>query len=102
MIYEHRSYTIMPGKREEFVRVFGRFMPLFDKYGAKVVGVWRTDVGEQNEFIYILAFEDFAQRDEFWGKFRSDQVYLDYRRQGTYTANVTNKILRATEYSPLK
>ncbi len=102
MIYEHRSYILLPGKKAEFIETFAKLMPLFDKHGAKVVGVWQTDVGESNEFIYILAFEDFTQREEFWEKFRQDEVFLEYMRQGTRTANITNKILRPTEYSPLK
>lgn len=102
MIYEHRSYTMLPGKKAEFIESFARFMPLFDQYGAKVIGVWQTDVGEGNEFIYILAFQDFAQRERFWDKFRQDQVFIEYQRQGPRIANVINKILRPTEYSPLK
>ena len=102
MIYEHRSYTLQPGKRAEFIQRFARFMPLFEKYGAKVIGVWQTDVGNSNEFIYVLAFKDFAQREVFWERFRQDEEYLEYQREGTRTANVTSKILRPTAYSPLK
>jgi len=102
VIYEHRSYTLLPGRKPEFIESFGKLMPLFEKYGAKVVGVWETDVGESNEVIYILAFENFAQREDFWEKFRQDEVFLEYRQQGPRTVNVTNKILRPTEYSPLK
>ena len=102
MIYEHRSYSLLPGKRQEFIETFEKFMPNFDKYGAKVVGVWQTDIGENNEFIYILAFQNFAQREEFWNNFRKDKAFLEYQRQGPYAAKVTNKILRPTKYSPLK
>ena len=70
MIYEHRSYTLTPATKTEFIEAFGKLMPLFDKYGAKVIGVWQTDIGESNEFIYIVAFENFTQREEFWPKFR--------------------------------
>jgi len=103
VIYEHRSYSLLPGKKAEFIQEFGaKITPLFDKYGVKLVGAWETDVGESNEFIYILAFGDFAQRDEFWKKLRQDEVYLEYSRQGPRTANVTNKIIRPTKYSPLQ
>lgn len=102
MIYEHRSYTLLPGKKAEFIESFARLMPLFDKHGAKVIGVWQTDVGESNEIIYILAFKDFAQREQFWDNFRRDQVFVEFQRQGTRAANVVNKILRPTDYSPLK
>ena len=102
MICEHRSYTLLPGKKAEFIEAFGKLMPLFDKYGARVVGVWQTDIGENNEIIYILVFEDFAQREEFWVKFRQDEAFLKYQQQGPLAIKVTNKIIRPLAYSPLK
>lgn len=102
MIYEHRSYTLLPGKKAEFIQSFGKLMPLFDRHGAKVVGVWHTDVGESNEIIYILGFKDFAQREKFWDDFRRDQVFIDYQKGGTRASSVVNKILRPTDYSPMK
>ncbi len=72
------------------------------EHGAKVVGVWHTDVGESNEIIYILGFKDFAQREKFWDDFRRDPVFIDYQKGGTRSSSVVNKILRPTDYSPLK
>ncbi|MFH1382130.1 MAG: NIPSNAP family protein [Chloroflexota bacterium] len=103
MVYEHRSYMLLPGKRAEFMEIFGKqLMPLFAKYGGKVVGTWWTDVGESNEFIYLLAFNDLGQRDDFWKTFRQDEAFQDYQRRGPFVANATNKIIRPTPYSPLQ
>lgn len=104
MIYEHRTYTILPGKTAEFVEGFGRVpAPLFEKYGAKVVGVWTTDLGGlSNEVVYILAFHDLAQREQVFQQLRDTPAFQSYVREGVLVASVASKILRPTNYSALK
>jgi len=103
MVYEHRTYNILPGKMPEFVEAFGEMIvPLFEKYGAKLVGAWQTAIGQNNEFVYILGFKDLAEQEKFWHVFRQDEQYKAYRQGGTRVAFVISKILHATSYSPLK
>ena len=41
MVYEHRTYNILPGKMQEFVEAFGNvIVPLFEKHGAELIGAW--------------------------------------------------------------
>jgi hypothetical protein len=104
MIYEHRTYTILPGKTAEFVEAFGRIpAPLFEKYGAKIIGVWTTDIGgASNEVVYILAFQDLAQREQVFQQFRADPEYQNYRKEGVRVESIASKILRPTDYSALQ
>lgn len=103
MVYEHRTYNILPGKMPEFVEGFGNTMvPLFEKHGAKLIGAWQTAIGQNNEFVYILGFEDLAEQERLWRVIRQDEQFKTYIKSGTLVAFVINKILRPTSYSPLK
>jgi hypothetical protein len=103
MIYEHRTYNILPGKMPEFVEAFGNMIvPLFEKHGAKLVGAWQTAIGQNNEFVYILGFENLADQERFWRIFRQDEQYKKYSQSGVRVAFVMSKILNPASYSPLK
>lgn len=103
MIYEHRTYSILPGKMPEFVESFGSIIrPLFEKHGAKLIGCWQTSIGQSNEFVYILGFADLASQEEFWRVFRQDDEFKRYSLGGPRVAYVVSKILVPTTFSPLK
>ena len=103
MIYEHTTYNILPGKMPEFTETFGNMLlHLFKKYGAKLIGVWQTAIGQNNEFIYILGFEGLADQERFWQDFRQDEQFKKYRQGEPLVAYVTSKILQPTSYSPLQ
>ena len=102
MIYEHRTYNILPGKMAQYVDVFGNLFHLFEKHGAKVIGVWQTAIGQNNEFIYILCFEDLGHQERFWQSFRQDEEFKRYQQDEPRVAYVVSKILQPTPYSPLQ
>ncbi len=50
MIYEHRTYTVLPGKTDEEIARVTDWFPVIEKYGAKVVaGIFQTVIGDSNE-----------------------------------------------------
>ena len=102
MLYEHRSYFILPGKLPDFIARFGTFVPMFDEYGAKLIAAWQTAIGQNNEFIYILGFEDLNQQQKFWQDFRQDERFKQYQKEEPRVAYVINKILRPIADSPIK
>ena len=102
MIYEHRTYSILPGKMGEFTEAFGTIVPLFAKHGAKMIGAWQTSIGTSNEFVYILGFENMAAQEKFWAAFRQDPGMKAYLAGGVRTDHVVNKILRPVACSPLQ
>ncbi len=106
MIYEHRTYSVLPGKMSEFCEVFGNeIVPLFPKHGAKLIGTWQTAIGQSNEFVYILGFKDLADQERFWRVFHEDEGFKKYAQSSQREPRVayaTSKILQPTPYSPLK
>jgi hypothetical protein len=108
MIYEERIYTVMPGRMADMnARFANHTMRLFEKHGIKVIGFWQTAVGRQNlELVYILAYEDANDRMRKWEAFGKDPEWLKARADsevhGPLVAQVENKLLVPTPYSPLQ
>jgi hypothetical protein len=64
MIYELRTYTLMPGKQGEYLRLsaeVGR-KARGDKYG-KLEGFWSTEFGTLNQVVHLWQFADLNERD---------------------------------------
>ena len=108
MIYELRIYECFAGKLSNLHDRFANHtMALFEKPGIEVVGFWQTVVGKQNfELVYLLAYDDANDRMEKWASFQSDPEWQKARaeseKQGPLVAQVENKLLTPTPYSPLQ
>ena len=64
MIYELRTYTLVPGKQGEYLRLsaeVGR-KTRGDKYG-KLHGFWSTELGTLNQVVHLWEFADLVERD---------------------------------------
>lgn len=107
MIHELRVYEAVPGKLPALHRRFRDVtLRLFERHGLKVVGFWDVAIGTSNQLIYMLEFEDLAQRERAWQAFQSDPEWQEARvkseEAGPLVARITNTILRPTSYSPLR
>ena len=56
--------------------------------------------------IYVLAFDDLAQRDSAWAAFGADEEWRAVRaatnKDGNIVSRVVNALLIPTDYSPLQ
>ena len=107
MLYEYRAYYVMPGRMPDIQRRFAEVtMKLFQKHGVRVVGFWDTVIGESNEMVYILAWQDLGERERVWSTFMADPDWLAARKaseaNGPLVERVVNKIWRPTPFSPLQ
>jgi len=107
MIYELRIYKIVPGRMPNIQQRFANVTTkLFEKHGISVVGFWDTMIGESDEFIYMVEFKDLAERQAKWAAFMQDSEWQEAKRaseaDGPIVANVINKILSPTPFSPMK
>ncbi len=109
MIYELRTYQVVPGKMQELNDRFANIVvPLFQKHGMKVIGFWETAIGEATttELIYLLAFEDLGQYQRAWDNFIADPEWQEAKRQTEVGGPLVNiagsRILESTDYSPLQ
>ncbi len=107
MLYELRTYEIVPGKVGELNARFANVTTkLFAKHGIRAVGYWENVIGTSNQLIYILAWESLAEREQKWDAFGADPEWLQAKSaseiNGPLASRVTNTIMRPTAYSPLK
>ena len=107
MIYEYREYHVSPGKMKALKDRFAKVtIKLFAKHGLNVVGFWEPHIGQNNLLIYLLAFEDLAERDRAWKAFGSDPEWQETMRASESEAplveKIVNQIWRPTSFSPMK
>ena len=107
MIYELRIYEAVPGKLSALhARFANHTLGFFSRHGIKVVGFWTEEVGTSNNLVYILGYEDWADREKRWTAFMNDPDWLKVRaeteKEGPLVTRVHNRILRPTLYSPMK
>jgi hypothetical protein len=69
MIYELRTYTLMPGKQGEYLKLnqeVGR--PIRgDKYG-KLEGSWTTEFGLLNQYVHLWSYPSLDERERLRGE----------------------------------
>ena len=108
MIYEERIYKIMPGRLPDILNRFtNHAVSLFEKHGFQLVGFWQTVVGpSSHELTCLLAFDDLNHRERAWDAFMSDPAWIEAKaeseRNGPLVADVANRILKPTPFSPIQ
>src|ERR1700704_3029962 len=69
MIYELRTYTLLPGKQPDYLKLnaeVGRKIR-GDKYG-KLEGSWTTEFGTLNQYVHLWAYPDLVERERLRGE----------------------------------
>ena len=108
MLYELRIYECFGGRLPALNKRFGdHTLEIFEPHGIKNIGYWTASVGDYSDrLIYIVAFEDAAQREKAWASFRNDpewqKVRVDSEVDGPLTTRISNSLLAPTDYSPLQ
>jgi len=81
-------------------------MRIMATYGFKVVGCWDEEIGEMQNFTYLLAWDDLNVRQKAWSEFNADAEWAKikaetHKQHGALVWKTRNTILRPTKYSPL-
>jgi hypothetical protein len=108
MIFELRTYTVMPGRMGDLHRRFADItLGYFAKYGIGVVGFWTNELGgASDQLIYMLSYDSLADREQKWKLLIGDKerlaAFAETERDGLLVHHATAHILRPTSYSPMK
>ncbi len=107
MLYEMRSYYVVPGRLPDIVARFrDHTTGIFERIGIKNVGYWTELVGRNDLLVYIIAFEDMADREAKWEKFITDPEWVEVKTRteanGQIVRYLENRFLAPTDYSPLQ
>jgi len=81
-------------------------MRLMAKHGITIIGCWDEEIGDMQNFCYLIAWESLADREQRWPKFNTDPEWSKIKREsaakhGEMVRKTHNKFLRPTSYSPL-
>lgn len=106
MIYELRTYEAAPGQLPALNAQFRDVTaPIFERLGMKVVGFWTyAHGGWSDQLVYMMAFDDLADREQKWAAFQADpewQAGAADRAAKALVTRIRSDFLRPTEYSPL-
>ncbi len=107
MIYDLRVYTANPGRMNDLhSRFINTSVGLFKKHGIKMVGFWVPEGKEEEQLVYILAFEDVDHMNRAWESFLEDPewkaAFAESEKDGPLESNIQNTIMRPTSYSPVQ
>lgn len=104
MIYDLRTYTLLPGKTKEYLAIYEReALPVQLEHLGRLIGYFTSEVGPLNQAIHIWAYEDAADRDarrgRMWGDARFEAAARNLYPLIQSQANV---LMKGTSFSPLK
>lgn len=107
-IFELRTYeshSIKAAKKKIEMFNEGGEIAIFKKTGLQPVFFGETIIGPKlPNLMYMVVFEDMAQRDKNWTVFNSDPEWQKLRDNPAYkdtVSNVTDIILQPTQYSQI-
>jgi len=73
MILLKISYKLRAHNVALYERTFSeRTLPLIQEHGLRFLGIWRTIVGDAQEYLELWEFESLAEFDERWRKLIAD------------------------------
>lgn len=83
MIFELRLYHVTRGRMADQNSRITKFLPpLFSRHGVRCVGAWNTLAGPASpRFAYLMAFDDFAHREQAWAGFYTDPDWARARSE---------------------
>jgi hypothetical protein len=107
MLYEYRRYEVIPGRLGDLNKRFATItIPIWERFGVRVVGFWTAEVGTSNVLHYMLSWEDMAERERKWSAFIADkerqEKFAETERNGPLVARLENSFWRPTSYSPMQ
>jgi hypothetical protein len=108
MLYELRTYDVMPGRQPALLNRFGSFaVPKWPEYGIRLVGFWVPDMGvTNNQVTYMWAWQSFEERMEKLGTWQRSaeraEVWAESEKDGPLVKRISNTLLRPTPFSPME
>jgi hypothetical protein len=106
MLYEYRRYEITPGRKPDLDSRFANLtIPLWQRHGIRLHGMFDPEIGTTNELHYLLAWESLAEREQVFTSFLTDPEWVAGRAaseaNGPLTRSIRNEIWRPSPNSPL-
>jgi hypothetical protein len=104
MILDHRTYTIVPGKLGELLKLYeAEGWPVQTEYLGRPYGWFVShDIGELNQIVHIWQYTDLLDREQRRARLFADARWNAYLSKATpLIQSMSNKILRGTPFFPI-
>jgi hypothetical protein len=103
LVYNQVVYILQPGKLNTYLELIKEMFPLIEKAGYKVVGSWRTTIGNMNQATSLYAIEGMAELEKAGTHMHEDKEYMALaEKMSSIITSYTTTIMRPTPTSPLK
>ncbi len=103
MIYQETSVILHPDKVAAYLEGSKNLYPIFEKFGAKIVGSWTTIIGNTNEFTVLMAYENMGQLEKSAMAMMQDKDYqTTWQKISPFVMSHTRKLMMSVAGSPLK
>ena len=100
MMYELRQYTMVPGRRDDFVEIFDReFVESQEALGIRVVGQFR-DMDRADRYVWMRAYADMATRERALNAFYDGPVWAEHSGAANATMSEWHDVLLLTPAWP--
>ena len=103
MIVDHRTYTLHPGRLNEFLGIYAeQGYPLQQQYLGDCVGWYVSmDIGPLNQVVHMWRYQDLADRAGRRARLAADPRWQAYLAAATpLLQHMENKILSAAPFWP--
>ncbi len=88
MIYEIRTYDLLPGQVPEFEKRFGEALPTRQKY-SPLAAFWHTEIGPLNQVIHVWPYQDLNE---------STRVREEAPKSGGWPPNTRELVVSQTSW----
>ena len=104
MIFDHSTYTIQPGKTNEYVKIFEEFAyPIAKKHGLELTAYFVSKVGRLNQVVHIWQYNDIMEFETLREKRDADPAWTLYRSKiAGMIVNQEDKLMVGANFSPIK
>jgi len=104
MIYLLATVQLHTGKLQEFSDILSKeYLPIAEKQGQKLVGTWKTVVGNVDEVTDLWAFNSLEHFEKVRGTLAQNPDWQKaYVRLRSTVAAESHKIISPLSFSPLK
>lgn len=103
MLLEIRRYTIVPGRRDEFVAWFeSEVAPAMTQAGIRILGSF-VSADDADVFVYMRGFVDEEERDNLTRTFHGSDVWTGRMRDRAreLETGYEVEVVRSTPASPI-
>ena len=104
MIYDFRTYTLHPGKTQEYLEIYEReALPVQREHLGQLVGYFTSEIGPLNEIVHLWRYASLADRETRRAALEADpawDVYRAHYKELDAIDHQNSKILKPTPFSP--